>query len=109
MQARAELLRSHAFKMAGMAVPPHAIPPAPVITNKGLGLLAWRGSAGAVNYSIERRDNETSPWVTICDKCAADSDTPWIDPKPAPGIFTSQYRVTAYNADGAASAPSAVR
>jgi mannan endo-1,4-beta-mannosidase len=110
MQARAELLRSHAFKMAGMAVPSHAIPPAPVITNKGLmGLLAWRGSAGAVSYSIERRDNETSPWVTVCDKCAVDSDTPWIDPKAAPGFAPSQYRVTAYNADGAASAPSAAR
>jgi hypothetical protein len=109
MAARAELLRTHAFKMAGLAVPPHAIPPAPVITNGGMGLLTWRGSAGAVSYSIERRDNATSPWVTICDKCATDSDTPWIDPKPVPGFGTSQYRVIAYNADRAPSAPSGVR
>jgi hypothetical protein len=109
MRARAELLRTHAFKMAGLPVPAHAIPPAPVVTSKGMGLLAWRGSAGAVNYSIERRDTESSPWVKICDRCVTDEDTPWIDSKPAPGIFTAQYRITAYNADGAASAPSAVR
>ena len=109
MRERAELLRTHAFKMAGMAVPPHAVPPAPAITSKGLGLLAWRGSAGAVNYSIERRDSEASPWAKICDRCVTDEDTPWIDPKPAPGIFTAQYRVTAYNADGVASRPSAIR
>jgi hypothetical protein len=109
MAARAELLRTHAFKMAGLAVPPRAIPPAPVITIKGMGLLAWRGSAGAVNYSIERRNNESSPWMKICDRCVTDADTPWVDPKPAQGFFGAQYRVTAYNADGAASDPSAVR
>jgi hypothetical protein len=109
MQARAELLRAHAFKMAGLAVPPHAIPAAPVVTTMGLGLLGWRGSAGAVVYSVQRQDAAGKPWVTICDKCATDADSPWIDPKPAPGIFVTKYRVIAYNADGAASAPSAER
>ena len=105
MQARAELLRAHAFKMAGQAVPPHAVPPAPVVTTAGMGLLGWRGSAGAVVYSIQRQDDGKT-WNTICDKCATDSDTPWIDPHPAQALFGIKYRVIAYNADGAASAPS---
>ncbi|WP_353070924.1 hypothetical protein [Tunturiibacter gelidiferens] len=54
MRARAEMLRSHAFKMAGLPVPPHPVPPAPVITTKSLGIVRWRGSVGAVNYSVER-------------------------------------------------------
>jgi mannan endo-1,4-beta-mannosidase len=51
MRTRTEMLRTHAFKMAGLPVPPHAIPPAPVITTKSLGIVRWRGSAGAVNSS----------------------------------------------------------
>ena len=109
MAARAELLRTHAFEIAGGPVPPHAVPPAPVITVKGLGVLAWRGSTGAVKYTIERKDSGSAPWKIVCDKCAADSDTPWVDPKPAPGIFGARYRVTAWNADGKPSAPSAER
>jgi len=109
MAARAELLRTHAFEMAGGPVPAHAIPPAPVITSKGMGLVAWRGSAGAVKYSIERKDNDSGAWQVVCDQCATDADTPWVDPKPAPGIFGAKYRVTAYNADGKASEPSAER
>jgi mannan endo-1,4-beta-mannosidase len=109
MAARAELLRTHAFEIAGVAVPPHAVPPAPVITVNGLGLIAWRGSAGAVKYTVERKDNNSAPWQVICDKCATDADTPWVDPKPARGFFDAKYRVTAYNADGKASEPSAER
>ena len=109
MAARAELLRTHAFEIAGGPVPPHAISPAPVVTFEGGGAVGWRGSAGAVKYSIERRDNATAPWTVICDKCATDADTPWIDPKPTMSIFGAKYRVTAYNADGKASEPSAER
>jgi mannan endo-1,4-beta-mannosidase len=112
MAARAELLRTHAFEMAGSSVPPHAIPAAPVVTTAGLGLIAWRGSPGAVKYSIERKDSDAGPWQLICDKCATDSDTPWIDPKlnmSLSGLFSTKYRVTAYNADGQASEASAER
>jgi hypothetical protein len=78
-----------------------------VVTFEGGGLVAWRGSAGAVKYSIERKDKDT--WTLICDRCATDADTPWIDPKPSLSIFGANYRVTAYNADGKASEPSAER
>jgi mannan endo-1,4-beta-mannosidase len=109
MAARAEMLRAHAFRMNGQSVPPHAIPPTPVITIKMIGVLAWRGSAGAVKYSIERKDDDASLWKTICDKCAGDDDTPCFDPKPAQNLFSARYRVTAYNADGKSSGPSAER
>ena len=105
MAQRVQILRTHAYVMAGTSVPKHAIPPAPVITSVVLdGLLAWRGSAGAINYSIERRDKSSPDWKTICDRCATDTDVPWADPSPI--LFGAQYRVIAYNADGAPSQPS---
>jgi mannan endo-1,4-beta-mannosidase len=109
MAARAELLRSHAYRMAGLAVPPHDIPPAPVITVTGFGALGWRGSPGAVKYTVERKDSDSGPWQVVCDKCVTDSDAPWIDPKPAGMLVHTKYRVTAWNADGKSSAPSAER
>ena len=111
MAARAELLRSSRVQNGRLGhSPPHDIPPAPVITMTGFGALGWRGSPGAVKYSIERKDSDSAPWQVVCDKCVTDSDAPWIDPKPA-GIFagTSKYRVTAWNADGKARVPSAER
>jgi hypothetical protein len=104
MRARAEQLRAHAYAMAGTPVPPHAVPAAPVITTQGIGFIGWRGSAGAVSYSVQRKNSPSAAWETICDKCATDADAPWPDPKPAG--FNAKYRVIAYNADGVASPPS---
>jgi len=113
MQARAELLRTHAYAMAGMQVPPHPVPAPPVITFKGIGILGWHGSAGAVVYSVQRRTSDSAQWETVCDKCATDADTPWVDEKAATSsfatMFTTKYRIIAYNADGKASEPSAER
>ncbi|MGO8797110.1 MAG: cellulase family glycosylhydrolase [Candidatus Sulfotelmatobacter sp.] len=106
MEARAQQLRTHAYKMAGESVPKHMVPPAPVLTTQGLGFIGWRGSAGAVAYTVQRKSTPSSEWETICDKCATDADSPWPDPKPAAG-FNAKYRVIAYNAEGVASAPSA--
>lgn len=107
MAGRAQQLRKHAYQMSGLTVPKHEVPPAPVISSVVLGgLLAWRGSAGATHYSIERMAPGSSQWKLICDHCATDEQDPWIDPHPA---FGARYRVTAYNADGVASAPSEPR
>jgi hypothetical protein len=108
MRARAQQLRSHAYAMAGIPIPPHQVPPPPVITTKGIGLIGWRGSAGAVSYSVQRQVGEAGPWETICDQCATDADSPWPDPQPA-GIFGAKYRVIAYNEDRNPSTPSAAR
>ena len=105
MAVRAQQLRAHAYAMAGVAVPKHMVPPAPVVTSVVIGgLVAWRGSAGAVNYTIERRDPGAKEWKVVCDRCATDADDPWVDPHGVP--FGASYRVTAYNAEGVASAPS---
>lgn len=113
MQARAELLRTHAYVMAGLPVPPHAIPAPPVITFKGFGLLGWHGSAGAVVYSVQRRAGDSTQWQTVCDRCATDADTPWVDAdaehRSFAALFATKYRVIAYNADGKPSDPSAER
>jgi mannan endo-1,4-beta-mannosidase len=107
MGARTQQLRSHAYAMSGIAVPRHAVPPAPEITSIVVGgLVAWRGSAGASRYSIERYDASAKTWVTICDKCATDADDPWVDPHGAMG---AHYRVTAFNPDDVASATSSPR
>ena len=103
MASRAQQLRTHAYAMAGQPVPKHAIPPAPVVTSTVLGgLVAWRGSAGAVRYSIDRMDPGSTTWKSVCDKCATDEDDPWIDPHP--NLLGAQYRITAFNADGIANA-----
>jgi mannan endo-1,4-beta-mannosidase len=107
MGSRAQQLRTHGYVMSGTAVPSHAIPAAPVITSIVVGgLVVWRGSAGAIKYSVERYDPASKKWQTICDKCASDMDDPWPDPHPVGG---AQYRVTAFNADDVASPASAPR
>jgi len=107
MAARAQQLRAHAYAISGTPVPPHATPPPTVITSLVIGgMVAWRGSAGAVRYSVERMDPGTTQWKTICDKCATDADDPWVDPHAA---FFAHYRVTAWNADNAPSQPSQPR
>jgi hypothetical protein len=75
--------------------------------------LFRHGSAGAVVYSVQRRMGESRQWDTVCDRCATDADTPWVDADAAKSsianLFATKYRVTAYNADGKASDPSAER
>ena len=113
MQARAELLRAHAFTMAGVPLPPHPVPSPPVITFKGIGLLGWHGSPGAVVYSVQRRVGASARWETVCDRCATDAGAPWVDQDARKStlatLVATRYRVIAYNADGKASAPSAER
>jgi len=107
MGARAQQLRRHAYAMSGLSVPQHAVPPAPEITSIVVGgLVAWRGSAGATRYTIERYDAASKTWQTVCDKCATDADDPWADPRGAMG---AHYRVTAFNGDGVAGATSSPR
>lgn len=107
MRARAQLLRAHAYRMAGAALPPNPAPQAPVITMSGLQ-LAWRGSAGAVKYSIQRQTAGSSTWQTVCDKCVTDADSPWMD-QTASFLGANKYRVIGYNIDGVASTPSVPR
>ncbi|MDQ2799964.1 MAG: biopolymer transporter ExbD, partial [Armatimonadota bacterium] len=105
MKARAALLRAHAYRMRGLAIPAPAPPAAPLITNVTRqgndNLVAWRGAAGADFYIVDRSTGGPKglwsgigymgqPWPT-------DNDTPWTDRAvPAGPVW---YRVNAYNAD----------
>jgi mannan endo-1,4-beta-mannosidase len=99
--AREQTLRSHAYAMAGEAVPAHAPVTAPritVVTPKRE--IAWRGTAGPTNYSVQYSTSTADgPWTTICALCATDTSTPWQDPQSVEGA-TIWYRVQADNLDG---------
>jgi|GEM_PF-250424 len=102
MAARAQILRTHFYAMAAVPVPPHRLPPPPLITVAAQGVLQWRGSAGAVSYDVEHADTESGPWKQMCARCVDDSSARWSAPSPVAGW----YRITPYNVDRIAGSPS---
>jgi mannan endo-1,4-beta-mannosidase len=102
MAARAEAIRRHDYAMAGLPLPPHALPPAPAITSVAGGRLYWRGSAGAAAYSIERAPLARGPWTTVCSRCVTDDSNGYAAAK-------GWYRVVPYNVDGRQGAASSPR
>ncbi len=109
MQASVQLLRSHAYKMRGLALPPDSIPGTPlletVIRNGTSNVLIWRGTPATANYTVERSIiGADGPWSVLCNRCATDNNTPWVDTQiPKASLW---YRVIAYNASGMAGPPS---
>jgi mannan endo-1,4-beta-mannosidase len=101
MRARAQAIRRHDYAMAGMASPPHAVPPAPAITDVLGGRILWRGSAGALDYSIERAARARGPWAVVCRRCVTDASSGYAVTGAA-----AWYRVVPYNLDGKAGPPS---
>jgi hypothetical protein len=95
MAARAQAIRRHDYAMAGLPLPPHAVPPAPRITSIAGGRLLWRGSAGAASYSIDRAPTAQGPWTTVCRRCVTDDSYGY----PAENGW---YRVIPYNLDARA-------
>jgi mannan endo-1,4-beta-mannosidase len=108
MAARAQVIRSHNFRMSGLRVPPHAIPPAPAVTSVTFGPTSstgpigarvyWQGSAGAKNYSVQRATGRGGPWRTICNRCVTDLDDGYVD--RSSGARGGWYRVIPFNLDG---------
>lgn len=110
MAARAQILRRHDYARRGLAPPAHAIPPAPVVTSvaqTAAGVrIFWRGSAGAKDYSVERRSAQSAQWVSVCRRCATDAGDGFLDAGAA--AAGAAYRVVPYNVGGTpgpASAP----
>lgn len=94
-------LRAHAYAMRGLAAPADSVPGVAPITAIIGNRTAWRGTAVAVDYSVER--STTGPdagYVVLCDRCATDAGTPWIDASQPGGA--SWYRVRGYNLSGVA-------
>jgi len=97
MAARAQVIRSHDYAMAGVRPPRHLVPPAPRITAVSPRLY-WRGSAGARNYSIQKSPSAQGPWATICNRCVTDLSDGFADPSASP--VAAWYRVVPYSLDG---------
>ena len=110
-----ELLRTEAFAIGGLPVPPLTPPsPAPVLF-PARGGFTWRGSTGASHYAIERAARPEGPWTVQADQLsdAIISNAKELeergDPGPLPLWFdataaagsTSYYRVRGFNAAGA--------
>jgi len=94
MQQQVQQLRAHAYKMLGKAVPTPSLPPSPVITTLRSGSIAWRGSVGASNYSVEASTATNGPWDVLCNQCTTDNNLPWSNSR----IVSNQwYRVRPYN------------
>src|SRR5258708_6585153 len=110
MHSSVQLLRSYAYKMSNRPVPPDSLPGTPlletVIMNGSTNTLIWRGTAAAASYTIERSTmGPDGPWAVICNQCATDNDTPWVDTQVPAGPLW--YRVIAYSLSGIAGPPSA--
>lgn len=80
---------------------------APLITqitsDNGLNTVAWRGSAGAVEYVIERSTGE-QVWSSVA--TVGSESSPVLDPVAAGDVA---YRITARKGDGSTAVSDAVR
>ena len=107
MASRAQAIRRHDYELWGVPVPRHALPPPPTVTSvayDGSNHVYWQGSAGAVNYTVERRAAGDTRWATVCHRCATDADDGFVDGQQL--ARGASYRVTAFNLDGRHSSPS---
>ncbi len=109
MRAHVQLLRTHAYKMSMAPMPKDSTPGTPLITGgrrrSSSFALRWEGVAVAASYTIERSTSgPDGPWKVVCNNCATDVQTPWVDKTIPRGPVW--YRVTAYNLSGVAGTPS---
>ena len=94
MAARAQVIRAHNYAMAGLRVPPHAVPPRPTITSVVGGRMYWQGSAGAKNYSVQWAPRASGPWKSACVRCVTDAGNGYRAGRHG------WYRAVPYNLDG---------
>jgi len=104
---RIQIIRAHGYAMQGRPVPADSVPGAPLVTGVTGNKITWRGTTVGDTYTIERSTTSaTGPWITICNQCATDYNTPWIDTTQPTSAFW--YRVKAYNRVGVPGAYSSV-
>jgi len=97
-------LRAHAFGMSGEKAPPFPAPTSPAVTmvSDSAG-IAWRGAAGAGNYTVQAQRPGSAAWTTVCDGCASDNGTPI----PMPGGWSADdaFRVRGLAPDDSVPGP----
>lgn len=103
------VLRRGAYSIQGRSIPPEEVPDAPVLLPfSHPSTINWQGSAGAMAYTVQRRQENTGVWVTIA-KDVSDatpmtfngstiSALPLFSDHPGKGRWS--YRVIARNATG---------
>lgn len=86
MRARAQALVDFAVVMNpdGLSRPPRPRLGRPFLTSitkrGGENVLAWRGTAIAAGYRVQRSTaGADGPWTTISDHLVSDNETPWMD------------------------------
>jgi beta-mannanase len=96
-------LRDAAFRIRGLSVPVVDPPEAPELLPFGrVPMFAWRGSAGAEGYDVERAASAEGPWAAIAEN-VSDADVayrPLFSDETAKPGGTYFYRVVARNTGG---------
>jgi hypothetical protein len=97
VRSRDRAVRKFSYRMEELNPIAYFEPKPPEIISVQHGVVRWRGSAGAMTYSIARTGDltATNSWETVCDKCAADTSPVWQDVNVPSG--PSWYRITPYN------------
>lgn len=96
MRQRVSLLRMHAYSMRGLQVPIAISPGTPSIITVDRNAIVWRGAFGVDRYTVERStQGAIGPWTVICNQCATDLTTPWVDATQPTGNIA--YRVRGYS------------
>ncbi|MFF7851172.1 carbohydrate binding domain-containing protein [Streptomyces sp. NPDC007910] len=95
---------------AGQSRPPAVPVTPPLITaitkRSGVNEIAWRGTAGAHTYRVQRSvTGERGPWTTLTTAPVTDNDAPWLDATTPRS--RAWYQVTALDRAGRALATSA--
>lgn len=109
MQKSAQAIRQFDYAVRGIKTPVENAPGQPLITGitkkDGENIISWRGTTDASKYTVQRSTSGADgPWKTICNQCATDNDTPWMDlNSPASKAW---YRVIAQNLQGKNGKPS---
>ena len=109
VEARVRLVRHLGYDMADIRpTPNYPQPGPPELLSAVHGRIAWRGSAGARNYSVERSSDPLTvgSWQLLCDRCVTDGQGFWQDPSVPKGPVW--YRVSPTNPNDHVAAPSTI-
>jgi len=96
------IVRSNAFLIRGMAVPPVPVPEPPrLLPISDVSAITWRGSVGATHYTVERAPSPGGPWDVAgdrIDEAAVQYRPLFADTNAGKGLWF--YRVRAANQTG---------